>query len=65
MILTKDKTINSSKIKKLYKKSLNKMSKALFTIAVISGLFVAGNAVTFSSDVIKTSNLVKEKSIKG
>lgn len=61
MILTKDKTINSSKIKKLYKKPLSKIKKALLTIAVISGLFVAGNAVIFSSDVIKTSNLVKEK----
>lgn len=61
MILTKDKTINSSKIKNLYKKPLKKMKKALFTITIVSGLFVAGNMVMLSSDVIKTSNLVKEK----
>ncbi len=62
MILTKDKTINSSKIKKRYnKRPLKKMKKALFGVAIISGLFVAGNAVILSSDVVKTSNLVKEK----
>lgn len=61
MILTKDKAINSSKIKKLYKRPLKKMKKALFAIVVISGLFVAGNTVILSSDVVKTSNLVKEK----
>lgn len=61
MILTKDKTINSSKIKKLYKNPLNKMKKALLAIAIVSGLFVAGNTVILSSDVVKTSNLVKEK----
>lgn len=61
MILTKNKTVNSSKIKKLYKKPLNIIKKALFTIAIISGLFVAGNTVILSSDVVKTSNLVKEK----
>lgn len=62
MILTKDKTINSSKIKKLYnKRPLKKMKKALFAVAIVSGLFVAGNTVILSSDVVKTSNLVKEK----
>ena len=62
MILTKDKTINSSKIKKQYnKRPLKKMKKALFAVAIVSGLFVAGNTVILSSDVVKTSNLVKEK----
>jgi len=61
MILTKDKTINSSKIKKIYKNPLNKMKKTLFAIAIVSGLFVAGNTVILSSDVVKISNLVKEK----
>ena len=61
MILTKEKTINSSKIKVFYKKPFNKMKKTLFAVAIITGLFIAGNAVILSSDVVKTSNLVKEK----
>lgn len=61
MMLTKEKIINSSKIKTYYKKPLNKMKKTLFAIAIVSGLFVAGNTVILSSDVVKTSNLVKEK----
>lgn len=61
MILTKEKTIKSSKIKTCYKKPFNKMKKSLFTLAIASGLFVAGNTVIISSDVVKTSNLVKEK----
>lgn len=60
MILTKEKTITGSK-KMFYKKPLKKMKKALFGVAIISGLFVTGNAVILSSDVVKTSNLVKEK----
>lgn len=60
MILTKEKTITGSK-KMFYKKPLKKMKKALFGVAIISGLFIAGNAVILSSDVVKTSNLVKEK----
>lgn len=59
MILTKEKTKIKNKI--FNKKPFYRIKNILLAISIASGLFITCNAVIFSTNVIKTSNLVESK----